>query len=107
MIPSVVCAAYKGGYRIEIVFEDGKKGIVDFSKYLKRGGVFDRFKDLDFFRTFKINPELGVLTWRDEIDVSPETLYAQATGSNLPDWVEKKRSVRASKTNQRTASNRR
>lgn len=52
------------------------------------GGVFDRFKDLNFFKNFKINKELGVITWEDEADVSPETLYSLATGASLPPWVE-------------------
>ena len=107
MIHDVVSASYKGEYRIEVTFDDGKRGVVDFSKYLDKGGVFDRFKDIRFFKNFKINEELGVLTWQDEIDVAPETLYAEATGTPLPDWAEKKRKTRANKTIQRTANSRR
>jgi hypothetical protein len=88
MIHDVVSAVYKGGYRIEIEFDDGKRGVVDFSKYLVRSGVFERFKDIAFFRSFRVNDELGVLTWGSEIDVAPETLYADATGLGLPSWVE-------------------
>jgi len=88
MIHDVVSAVYKGGYRIEIEFDDGKRGVVDFSKYLARGGVFERFRDPAFFRNFQVNDELGVLTWGNEIDVAPETLYADATGLGLPPWVE-------------------
>lgn len=84
----LVSAVYKGDYRIEVTFEDGKKGIVDFRKYLDRGGVFERFRDKDFFARFSINNELGTLSWQDEIDVAPETLYADATGSPLPEWME-------------------
>ncbi len=35
-----------------------------------------------------MNEELGTLTWGDEVDVAPETLYAEATGSGLPSWME-------------------
>ena len=87
MIHDVVSAAYKGGYKIELTFDDGKRGIVDFSKYLARGGVFKRFRDMDFFKSFHINEELGVLAWGDDIDLAPETLYCEATGSPLPDWM--------------------
>lgn len=87
MTKDVVSAIYKGGYRIEVTFEDGAKGIVDFSKYLSMGGVFVRFRDIEFFKDFKINQELGVLTWGDEIDIAPETLYAEATGTPLPYWM--------------------
>jgi hypothetical protein len=88
VIHDVVSAVYKGGYCIEVEFDDGNRGVLDFSKYLTRGGVFERFKDIAFFRSFRVNEELGVLTWGNEIDVAPETLYAEATGSALPSWVE-------------------
>ena len=85
MIHNVVSAAYQGSYRIEITFDDSERGIVDFAPYLKRGGVIKRFRDLTFFREFIVNEELGTLTWGDEIDIAPETLYAEATGAPLPD----------------------
>jgi hypothetical protein len=87
MLHDVVSASYKDGYRIELTFDNGERGVVDFSPYLKRGGVFKRFRDVNFFREYRVDPELGTLTWADEIDVAPETLYAQATGSPLPDWM--------------------
>jgi hypothetical protein len=87
MLHDVVSATYKGGYRIEITFDNGERGVVDFSPYLQRGGVFGKFRDISFFREFRVNEELGTLTWADEIDVAPETLYAQATGAPLPDWM--------------------
>lgn len=87
MIHDVVSASYKGAYQIEVVFDDGRRGTVDFSAYAKRGGVFARFRDMDFFRDFKINEELGVLTWGEDLDIAPETLYAEATGDPLPGWM--------------------
>lgn len=97
MIHDVVSAYYKGEYRIEVTFDDGKQGVVDFSKYLNEGGVFERFKDMRFFKNFKVNEELGVLTWENEIDVAPETLYAEATRAPLPDWMEKERKPSANR----------
>lgn len=87
MLHDVVSAIYLGDYLIEIEFDDGERGTVDFAKYLDRPGVFERFRDLEFFRSFTINRELGVLTWGDEIDIAPETLYAEATGTALPEWM--------------------
>ena len=84
----VTRAEYKGGYRIELYFDDGSHGILDFEKYLERGGVFERFRGIEFFRDFSVNHEVGSLTWSDEVDIAPETLYAEATGSRLPDWME-------------------
>lgn len=87
MVHDVVSAVYRGGYRIEVVFDDGRRGVVDFSDYPARGGVFSRLKDAEFFRSFKINRELGVLTWGEDLDIAPETLYAMATGAPLPEWM--------------------
>ncbi len=47
MIPDVISARYIDNYKIEVSFDDGTKGIVDFSKYLKMGGVFERFNNID------------------------------------------------------------
>ena len=87
MIHNVIFAQYKGEYLIELAFDNGRRGIVDFSKYRKRGGVFERFNDIEFFRKFRINEDIGVLTWDDFIDIAPETLYSEATGEPLPDWM--------------------
>jgi len=87
MLHDVVSATLVRDYRIELVFDDGKRGVVDFSQYLDRGGIFARLKDLEFFRSFTVDRELGVITWGGEIDIAPETLYAEATGSPLPAWM--------------------
>jgi hypothetical protein len=97
MIHDLVAAAYKGGYRIEIQFDDGKRGVVDFSKYAEKDGVFERFKDLGYFRAFRVHEELGTLTWGDEIDIAPETLYAEVTGGILPEWMEPEESDAANR----------
>jgi hypothetical protein len=87
MLHDVISASYKGDYRIELTFDNGECGEVDFSPYLQRGGVFKRFRDVSFFRAFRVNPELGTLTWAGEIDIAPETLYAEASRTPLPDWM--------------------
>lgn len=101
MIHDLVSATYKGGYKIEVRFDDGKGGIVDFSPYLDKGGVFNHFKNIDFFRQFKVNEELGVLTWQNQIDIAPETLYAEATKTPLPSWMESRRKSSINKMGRR------
>jgi hypothetical protein len=106
MIHDLVFAVYRGDYKIELRFDNGKGGTVDFSGYLDRGGVFDHFKDIEFFKQFKINEDLGTLTWQNEIDIAPETLYAEATGTLLPHWMETKRKHPVNKSMQPTRSTR-
>ena len=83
----VTDVTYVGDYRLEITFENGKSGIVDFQKFIAQGGVFARLEDLDFFKRFEMNRELGVISWGGEVDLAPETLYAEATGEPLPGWM--------------------
>jgi hypothetical protein len=87
MLYDVIGATYRGDYLIEIEFDDGSRGVVDFSRYIQRGGVFERFKDLAYFCQFTVNEEAGTLTWGNEVDIAPETLYAHATGRGLPAWM--------------------
>ena len=38
MTRNVIAARYINDYRLELFFEDGKKGVVDFCKFLEKGG---------------------------------------------------------------------
>ncbi len=87
MYYDVVDARHIEGYKIELTFEDGKKGVVDLKDYAKEGGIFGRFDDLDYFRRFYVNKDLGALCWPDGLDIAPETLYHKATLEPLPNWV--------------------
>ena len=78
MILDVVSARHIRDYEIELVFEDGAKGIVDFSQYRNRGGVFSKFNDMEYFKNFQIDKELGVISWENGVDIAPETLYSKA-----------------------------
>ena len=84
----IVSAKYVDSYKIELAFDDGKIGVVDFSVYLNKHGVFEKFRDLGFFKSFRLDQEIGNITWNDEIDISPEVLYSAATHSPLPAWME-------------------
>ena len=80
-------AKYINGYILELLFENGRKGSVDFWDYVKKGGVFERFSNLSYFKSFFVNKELGVLCWPDGLDIAPEMLYHKATGEPLPAWM--------------------
>ena len=85
----IVSAQYLDDYKIKLTFENGKSGIVDFSGYLTKSGVFEKFKNIGFFKSFRLDKEIGNITWNDEIDIAPEVLYAEATQSPLPPWMGK------------------
>lgn len=76
------------GFRSELTFDDGKSGVLDCKPIIAKGGVFGKLRDPEVFKRVKINEELGVVTWDDEVDIAPETAYSVATGTPLPEWME-------------------
>ncbi len=83
----LVEAEYIEPFKIKCTFKNGKSGIVEMSHYYKEGGVFSRFVDIEYFKSFQLDN--GTLTWGDgEIDIAPETLYHKATGEPYPAWME-------------------
>ena len=82
---SVKC---RDDFTIEVSFDDGKSGIIDCKPLIAKGGIFSRLSNPQVFKRARINQDLGVVTWDDEVDIAPETAYSLATGSPLPQWME-------------------
>lgn len=74
-------------FRLEVTFDDVKSGILDCRPIIVKGGVFARLRDSEVFRRAKVNEELGIVTWGDEVDIAPETTYSLATGAPSPEWM--------------------
>ena len=77
MFIHVVNAKYVDGYRIEVTFDNGRKGIADFAGTLK-GPVFEKLKDEAEFRRFEVDKELETIVWANGADLAPEFVYFQA-----------------------------
>jgi hypothetical protein len=75
MLFDIVAAQYIDDYRVSVTFENGKKGIIDFSPYVNSGGVFKLLVNKDYFKKFYINEDLGTICWPNGADVAPESLY--------------------------------
>ncbi len=69
------------GYRIELTFSDGVRGVVDLSnRIVGRGGVFAALENAEFFRQVAADNEFGTIVWPNGADVCPDLLYAWARG---------------------------
>ena len=82
MLVHVVNAKYVDGYRIEVTFNNGRKGIADFAETLS-GPVFEKLKDESEFRRFEVDKELDTLVWANGADIAPEYIYFQAFKDDL------------------------
>lgn len=85
MFPRITQVRYIGDYRLELTFSNGVKAEMDFkNKVVGRGGVFAPLEDLGFFRLVRVDPEVGTLEWPNDVDLDPDVLYSEATGTPLP-----------------------
>jgi len=78
VLPVVVHAQYRGGFQIQLTFNDGTEGTVNFEDWLD-GPVFEPLRNEDFFRRFFI--DAGTISWPNGADIAPETLYERAKAS--------------------------
>ena len=77
MILCVTDARYLDGHKVDVAFNDGRKGIADLSGAL-RGHVFQPLKDESIFAQLKLNKDLDTISWPNGVDIAPEYLYFQA-----------------------------
>lgn len=80
LLPSVIRAEYRGGFRIHVTFNDGSENTIDFRQWLD-GPVFEPLKDPEYFRRFFLDG--GTVAWPNGADFAPETLY-NVTGRKRP-----------------------
>lgn len=66
--------AYLSGYKLLLTFEDGVAKLVDLEPYLD-GEIFELLKDIDYFKTVRVNPDIDTIAWENNADVSPDFLY--------------------------------
>ena len=80
-LPTVVRAKYVDNYRIQVTFNDGTSGTVDFIDWLE-GPVFQPLLDVSYFQRFFLDG--GTVSWPNGADIAPETLYEAAVTRKRP-----------------------
>ncbi len=66
--------AHQSGYKLLITFEDGVQKLVDLEPHLE-GEIFEPLKDINYFKTVSVNPDLDTIVWNNNADFSPDFLY--------------------------------
>ena len=82
MIPDIEEAKYLQDYRVWVKFGDGTEGEINLEKELW-GEVFEPLRDVNFFRQFRVDPELHTIVWPNGADFSPEFLYSECRSANM------------------------
>ena len=77
MVPTLKVAEYIDAYRLRLTFSDGKVGELDLANELW-GEMFEPLKDIELFKSFRIDQELGTVVWPNGADFAPEYLYQTA-----------------------------
>ena len=77
MLNRIKKVEYLRDYKLKLTFSNNKTKIVDFEEYKTRDkkSVFFLFNDLDFFKSVKLNKEIGTIVWPNDIDLCPDALY--------------------------------
>jgi len=80
----IVEARALDGYRLWVRFDDGVETVADVSGLVGHG-VFEAWRDPEFFGRVYVDPELGTVAWPGGLDLAPDALYDLATrGRALP-----------------------
>jgi hypothetical protein len=66
--------AYVSEYKLFVTFEDGVVKLVDLQPHLD-GKIFEPLKDIEYFKTVRVNPDIDTIVWDNDADVSPDFLY--------------------------------
>lgn len=70
------------GFRIWIKFSDNVEGVADLSDVAGKG-VFSIWKDRAVFEAAFIDPVSHTVAWPGGIDLCPDSLYAELTGTEI------------------------
>ncbi len=74
MIHYVTQVEYLSEYKLRLTFEDGVAREVDLEPYLD-GEIFEPLRDINYFRTVRVNPDIDTIVWGNGADYAPEFLY--------------------------------
>lgn len=67
-------ASYLRDYEVELLFNDGRKGVANLSQVLN-GPVFGALQDKRVFAQLRVDEELDTIVWPNGADFAPEYLY--------------------------------
>ena len=83
MYPDIIDSKHISDYKLWLKFEDGKEGEIDLKDELW-GEVFEPLNDVNYFKTVRLDEELGTICWENGADFAPEFLYDNLRTNYIP-----------------------
>lgn len=80
MLHKVRKIEYLEGYKLKLIFNNKEQKIVDLKDLSEGYGpktVFYPFRDLEFFKSVRLDKKLGNLVWPNGVDLCPDALYME------------------------------
>ena len=85
MFPRIIGVYHVREYILHLTFSNGEEADLDMkARVVRRGGVFGPLEDIGYFAQVKVDPEAHTLVWPNGLDLDPDVLYSEATGTPLP-----------------------
>ncbi len=82
MLYRIKRAKYLEGYKVELIFNEGSKRIVDLELMLKKSkGIVRELLNIDLFK--KVSCDGHTICWPNEVDFCPNVLFKMS--KNIPD----------------------
>ncbi|KAA0231537.1 DUF2442 domain-containing protein [bacterium] len=76
-------------FNVLLTFSNGDQKVVNLEPLL-RGPIFEPLKnDPEFFRSVRVDEELGTIVWSNGADIDPDVLY----GTHVPAWMEEDKAL--------------
>lgn len=85
-IPRLITIETLEGLTLNLQFEDGTTGTLDFTQKSKIG-VLNKLQNLGFFSSAELNN--GIVQWPDEIEIDGDSLYLELKSMTFEEWKEK------------------
>lgn len=83
MLKDIIEVKPLDNYQLYLKFEDNQEGIINLEQLIKFEDIFSPLKDLEYFRTVKINPDWGTIYWDNGADLDPDVLYSIITHQSI------------------------
>jgi len=78
----VISVKHVAGSRLVLTFEGNESREIDIAEIVPFRGVFEPLRDSDYFKSVRVNTDIGTIVWPNGADLCPDVLYEKSTPLN-------------------------